>query len=143
MNTQNLFSTFNKAVLLISFSILSVSGAFAQTTAQKLEGPALEKEIYLNKKNGLSPYQGITQQYFITCNDQDIISKYSTQVISDIKRITDVIDCNIDIQNKMIIVKFPAENAKENRELNLEKIKATIAGYNIKFISYSEGTYRN
>lgn len=143
MHTKNLFSAFNKASLLTIFFISFASVVFAQNNTQPLEVPALEKEIYLNKKNGLPPFQGICQQYSITCNDQEIITKYYNQLIADIKSIKDVLDCNIDTQNKIIIVKFPAENAKENREQNLEKVKEKMALYNIRFISYSEGTYHN
>jgi hypothetical protein len=141
MRTSNYSGIILKTAFLILIFCAASTHVPAQTNSQPLEGPALEKAIYLNTKSGLPAYNRICAQYTITADQPEVLEKNYDQLMSDIKRIKEVIECSIDAQNAQLTVKFPAENAKENREQNLEKIKSAMALYNIRLISYKEGTY--
>lgn len=143
MRTKNYSGNILKTTLLTFILCAASTLVSAQTSTPTLEGPALEKAVYLNKQSGLPAYHNIYAQYTITADQAEVLSKYYDQLMADIKRIKDVIDCSIDIQNSRLTVKFPAENAKDNREQNLEKVKSAMALYNVKFVSYTEGTYHN
>jgi hypothetical protein len=142
MNTTLPLSRFSK-IFFFSVFLLSLSAAVsAQSTTQPLDKAALDKAIYFNKKSGLPDYTNICQQYSISCDDATVLSKYSDQLLSELRRIPGVVDCSVDAMNSLVIVRFPAENAKESRDQYLEKIKSTMDFYHVRFVSYTEGTYK-
>ncbi|MCW3103058.1 MAG: hypothetical protein JWO09_1498 [Bacteroidetes bacterium] len=141
MRTTNYSCNIVKTALLTFIFCAASAFASAQTGAA-LEGPALEKAVYLNKASGLPAYNRICAQYTVSAGQPEVLSKYYDQLMSDIRNIKGVIECSIDAQSATLTVKFPAENAKENRDQNLEKIKSAMAVYDIKFLSYKEGIYK-
>lgn len=133
------------ASFLITLITFFLTTGFRQTafsqTRQALDVPAIEKAVYLNKQSGKPDYYGIIEKYEITFNDAEVADKYRIQIISEIKKISGVNDCVFDIPNLMVIVTVPKQGEKDNRARNLERIKAAMAAYDLKFITCKEGTY--
>jgi len=114
-------------------------GLVAQTSVNFLEGPAVEKAIHENLQKGLPEYKGINIQYTITIDQPEEASKYSGEIISEIKNIAGVIDINIDIQNKAVIVKCSRENSSEQFPI----IKEIMSRNKVPAIDYVERMYKN
>lgn len=133
----------NQRVLKILFLFFFIwefnCGLVAQTSVKFLEGPALEKAIYENIQKGLPEYKGINIQYTITIDQLEEASKYSGEIISEIKNVPGFIDINIDIQNKAVIVKCSKENNNEQFPI----IKEILSRNNVPAIDYVEQMYKN
>lgn len=114
-------------------------GLVAQTSVKFLEGPALEKAIHENLQKGLPEYKGINIQYTITIDQLEEASKYSGEIISEIKNVPGFIDINFDIQNKAVIVKCSKENSTEQFPI----IKEILSRNNVPAIDHVERMYKN
>lgn len=129
-----IFKTLFFFIIICNFN----SRLSAQAPVQFLEGASLEKAIYENIQNGFPDYHGMNVQYSITINQSEDLSKNSDKIISEIENIPNFIDCKIDIQNKLVIVKCP----KEKNDENFSKIKEILDRNNIGAVDFIEQIYK-
>lgn len=132
-----------KAIVLTFFICIISTLLSAQNNNSPLDGPALEKAIYLNKKSDLPEYHGIYHQYSITVDGAEALSKFEARIKTEIKKIPDLSDCIIDPSNAIVIVRISAENAKQNHENNMAEIKKILSDHDLKLLNYTEATFKN